>query len=278
MAHQTSIKAFLKTGGQEISSLMTGGKRCFSCVIGEVEHDAVKKLKTELRCLPDISEGSGWVDLLKEEFSRPYFEPLRNFISSEISSQKIIYPPLDQVYNAFEQCHLDSIKVVILGQDPYHGAHQAHGLAFSVQQGVQVPPSLRNIYKEMSNDVKCKIPNHGCLDSWASQGVFLLNNVLTVRKGMAYSHKGQGWETFTKNVVSLISGKKEGLVFILWGKPAHLKGDIVDEKKHLIIKSSHPSPLGATKTNLPFIGSRCFSRANKYLVEQGKEPIDWGAL
>jgi uracil-DNA glycosylase len=172
-------------------------------------------------------------------------------------------------------CPLPDIKVVILGQDPYHGPGQAHGLAFSVQDGVKVPPSLRNIYKEAKSDVGLQVPTHGNLTEWAKQGVLMLNTVLTVEKAQPNSHKKQGWETFTDEVIKVLNKSEEPLVFLLWGKPANAKAANVNKTKHLVISSSHPSPLGATKTASPFIGSKCFSRANEFLQDNGKDPINW---
>ncbi|KAF1327370.1 Uracil-dna glycosylase, partial [Globisporangium splendens] len=193
-------------------------------------------------------------------------------------SKKIIYPPPQDVFSALRDCSFTSLKVVILGQDPYHGPEQAHGLSFSVRRGIPLPPSLRNIYKEAMSDVKISKPTHGCLSSWSQQGVLLLNTVLTVRKAEPNSHKKQGWETLTDAIIQRINNNTSNVVFLLWGKPAQEKGAIINTKKHLVVKSSHPSPLGATKTNAPFIGSKCFSKANKYLIAHGKDPIDWNVL
>merc|ERR1712232_306960 len=169
----------------------------------------------------------------------------------------------------------DNTRVVIIGQDPYHGPGQANGLAFSVQKGVKIPPSLRNMIKEAMSDVGIKKPVNGCLEPWAEQGVLLLNTVLTVEKASANAHKDLGWETFTDRVIRELNSRKSNLVFMLWGKPAQKKASFVDKKKHHVIMSSHPSPLAATKTNEPFITSKCFSRANKFLTSTGQEPINW---
>lgn len=200
---------------------------------------------------------------------------LTRLITSTQRSKKTIYPPPQDVFSALRDCAFSSLKVVILGQDPYHGPNQAHGLSFSVRHGVPPPPSLKNIYKEAIADVKIGRPSHGCLSCWSQQGVLLLNTVLTVRKGEPNSHKKQGWEALTDAIIQRINAHAEHVVFLLWGKPAQEKGALVNRTKHLVITSSHPSPLGATKTSEPFIGSKCFSRANAYLVKHGKDPIDW---
>lgn len=194
------------------------------------------------------------------------------------NSKKIIYPPPQDVFSSLRDCSFSSLKVVILGQDPYHGPNQAHGLSFSVRHGILPPPSLKNIFKEAMSDVKISKPDHGCLSSWSQQGVLLLNTVLTVRKGEPNSHKKQGWENLTDAIIQRINSNASNVVFLLWGKPAQEKGAIINTKNHLVIKSSHPSPLGATKTNAPFIGSKCFSKANAYLVSHGKDPINWNVL
>jgi uracil-DNA glycosylase len=225
-----------------------------------------------------------WYRFILEEIHNPYFQTLLEFINTEYST-KTIYPPQPQIFNAFNFCPLDKIRVVILGQDPYHGENQAHGLAFSVAHN-KLPPSLRNIMKEVADDIGDGNGNNGTnassgnassgnLEHWAKQGVLLLNNVLTVRNGIAHSHKNRGWEEFTSAVIQKLNNDRNRLVFILWGRPAQKKGMIIDDKRHLVIKSSHPSPLGYTKTNQPFKGSKCFSRTNRYLNNYGKKPIDW---
>ncbi|RHY22160.1 hypothetical protein DYB32_009595, partial [Aphanomyces invadans] len=186
-----------------------------------------------------------------------------------------IFPPREEIFAALNLCPFDKIKVVIIGQDPYHGPGQAHGLCFSVARGVPPPPSLKNIYKEANSDVGIPIPKHGSLLSWCNQGVLMLNAVLTVRATEANSHKKQGWETFTDAVIRLINDQSQNVVFLLWGKPAQEKGSLISRTKHCVLTSSHPSPLGATKTTEPFIGSKCFSKANAYLVQHGKDEIDW---
>lgn len=199
-------------------------------------------------------------------------------------ASKTIYPQPCDVFSALNSVPIDKVKVVIVGQDPYHQPNQGHGLAFSVRKGIQIPPSLRNIYKELLNNENCgfdKIPTHGNLEQWCKQGVLLLNTVLTVRKNEANSHANQGWEYFTDEIIRiLVSDKRKKLVFLLWGKPASKKAENIITKyggkgRHTIITTSHPSPLGATKTNSPFIGSKCFSRANDALVKMGENPIDW---
>lgn len=218
----------------------------------------------------------GWNNILQPETSKPYFCSLMNFLQAEGKGIKTIFPPREDWFHAFGSCPYEKTRVVIIGQDPYHQPGQAHGLCFSVRRGVQIPPSLRNIYQEAQTDVKIKKPSHGCLDSWSEQGVLLLNTVMTVRHNEPNSHQGKGWEKFTDVVIKSLSAEKKHLVFLLWGKPAQTKGEVIQQRgNHLIITSSHPSPLGATKTSQPFIGSKCFSRANEYLVKHNLEPIDW---
>eukprot|EP00514_Thraustochytrium_sp_LLF1b_P001315 CAMPEP_0184518752 /NCGR_PEP_ID=MMETSP0198_2-20121128/6249_1 /TAXON_ID=1112570 /ORGANISM="Thraustochytrium sp., Strain LLF1b" /LENGTH=306 /DNA_ID=CAMNT_0026909199 /DNA_START=93 /DNA_END=1013 /DNA_ORIENTATION=- len=224
----------------------------------------------------DLNVEPGWKAFLQPEASKPYFRALDKFVNQEMAT-KTVYPPKEEVLAAFNLCPLEKTKVVIIGQDPYHGPGQAHGLAFSVKPGVAIPPSLRNMFKELDSDlgIKPSDPRCGSLIPWAEQGVFLINTVLTVRKGEAHSHKGKGWETFTDHAIETLSKKTTGLVFLLWGKPAQLKAKLIDKKKHRILTSSHPSPLSAYKTNEPFLGSKCYSRTNKVLAELGKEPINW---
>jgi uracil-DNA glycosylase/DNA-formamidopyrimidine glycosylase len=219
-----------------------------------------------------------WNEALGSVMSSDWFAELAQFVAREREEHQI-YPPSEEVFNAFNMCPLAKVKVVIIGQDPYHGYGQGHGLAFSVQKRVKIPPSLVNIFKEAHNDVQIPFPPpHGNLQAWAEQGVLLLNTVLTVRGGRANSHARQGWETFTDAVVDILNQREESLVFLLWGLPAQRKASAVDESKHFIIRTSHPSPLGATKTNSPFLGSRCFSRANNCLKQLGHPPIDWKIL
>ena len=214
-------------------------------------------------------------EALGGEATKGYFRALDSFLAAQEGKGKKIYPPKNEIFAALSACAPGDVKVVILGQDPYHGAGQGHGLAFSVKHGVQTPPSLRNMVKEASESVGIRKPAHGNLLAWAAQGVLLLNNVLTVEAGQADSHKGRGWEAFTDAVVRHVSAKQEGVVFLLWGKPAQTKGQSVSRTKHLVICTSHPSPLGATKTASPFTGSGCFKKTNEYLVSKGKAPIDW---
>ena len=191
---------------------------------------------------------------------------------------KTVFPPRADIFAAFNETPWDNVRVVVIGQDPYHGTGQAHGLCFSVRRGNRVPPSLRNIYKELATDIPgFTKPSHGFLSEWATQGVLLLNTVLTVQKATAYSHRKKGWETFTAAALRKLAREREGLVFLCWGSGAHKLADEcgVSPRKHLVLKSSHPSPLGATKTKSPFIGSRCFSKANAYLKERGLKEIDW---
>ena len=212
-----------------------------------------------------------WRDALKEEFSKEYFLELEKFLDDEYSSHTI-YPKREDIFNAYNLTHLDRVKVVVIGQDPYHGKGQGHGLAFSVQDGIKHPPSLVNIFKELSSDMGCVMPKSGNLTSWAEQGVFLINAVLTVRDSTPNSHKKKGWEKFTDATIKVISQKCEHVVFILWGKPAQSKETLIDKTKHLILKAPHPSPLSSYRG---FFGSKPFSLSNKYLRECGKTEIEW---
>ncbi|HMU45898.1 MAG TPA: uracil-DNA glycosylase [Chitinophagaceae bacterium] len=220
----------------------------------------------------DVKIEESWKEALKNEFSKPYFQQIALHIKTEKSQGKTIYPPGRFIFNAFDTTPLDKIKVVILGQDPYHGPGQAHGLCFSVQYGVPPPPSLVNIFKELHSDIGIAIPNHGNLTHWAEQGVFLLNASLTVRSGEPMSHSKIGWANFTDTVIKTISNQKDHVVFMLWGKFAQEKRVLIDESKHLILKAAHPSPLSA---NAGFFGCQHFSKANAYLVSKGIDPIDW---
>lgn len=213
-----------------------------------------------------------WLSVLGEEFTQPYMKELKAFLASEKTNKKIIYPKGENIFKAFELTPFDNVKVVILGQDPYHGPDQAHGLCFSVQEGINKPPSLLNIFKEIERDLKIPINKHGCLESWAKQGVLLLNSVLTVQQGMAASHQGKGWERFTDKVIEVINAKHEGVVFLLWGSYAQKKGAFIDRNKHLVLTSVHPSPLSAHRG---FIGNGHFSKTNQYLSQHGKMPINW---
>lgn len=213
-----------------------------------------------------------WKKVLDAEFSQPYFKNLSEHIRTEKTQGKIIYPPGSQIFNAFNTTPFDNVKVVILGQDPYHGPGQAHGLCFSVQDGIPPPPSLVNMYKELHEDIGFRIPSHGNLTNWAKQGVFLLNASLTVRAGEPMSHSKIGWAQFTDTVIRKISEQKQHVVFMLWGKFAQEKRSLIDESKHLVLKAAHPSPLSA---NAGFFGCRHFSKANDYLVSKGIDPVDW---
>jgi len=214
---------------------------------------------------------SSWKTVLASEFQAPYFMALKTFLLSEKSAYQI-YPKGNDIFAAYNLTAFDDVKVVILGQDPYHGPDQAHGLAFSVQRGIAHPPSLQNIFKELRDDLGCDVPMHGTLEAWAKQGVFLLNTVLTVRAGEAHSHKDQGWERFTDATIKALSDGRDHLVFILWGRPAQLKASLIDTSRHYIIASPHPSPLSAYRG---FFGSKPFSRANAYLDSVGLDAIDW---
>jgi uracil-DNA glycosylase len=215
-----------------------------------------------------------WLQVLGDEFEKDYMLKLKQFLKEEKQSGKTIYPKSPDIFNAFWKTPFTEVKVVIIGQDPYHGANQAHGLSFSVQKGVATPPSLQNIYKELATDIPgFTIPRSGDLTHWAEQGVLLLNATLTVRTGEAGSHQKKGWEQFTDHVIKTISDKKTGIVFILWGAYAQSKSVLIDETKHLVLKSSHPSPMAVIKGN--FYGSKPFSKTNAYLEKMGKRPIDW---
>jgi uracil-DNA glycosylase len=212
-----------------------------------------------------------WAEKLNDQFEMPYYRQLRAFLISEYRNYTI-YPDMYDLFNALHYTPYAQTKVCILGQDPYHGPGQAHGLSFSVQPGVKPPPSLQNIFKELQDDLGCPIPDHGCLVHWARQGVLLLNTVLSVRRGQANSHSGKGWERYTDRVIEVLNERQQPVVFILWGKNAQAKRAMIDESRHCVIASAHPSPYSA---NQGFFGSRPFSRANRFLVEHGMEPIDW---
>jgi uracil-DNA glycosylase len=220
----------------------------------------------------DVQIEESWKSVMKPEFSKPYFQNIVTFLKTEKMAGKTIYPPGKQIFNAFDTTPFDNVKVVILGQDPYHGPGQAHGLCFSVSDGVPPPPSLVNIFKELQSDVGVPIPNHGNLTKWAQQGVLLLNASLTVRASEPMSHAQIGWAEFTNNVIKKISEQKGHVVFLLWGKFAQEKQVLIDETKHLVLKAAHPSPLSAHNG---FFGCRHFSRANEYLIRNGIDPINW---
>ena len=215
----------------------------------------------------------GWLEVLGDEFRKPYMQSLKAFLRAEKNRRKVIYPASDNWFNAFNATPFGRVKVVILGQDPYHGPGQAHGLCFSVQPGVPPPPSLLNIFKELEADLGIPHPSHGCLQHWAEQGVLLLNATLTVERQRAGSHQGKGWETFTDCAVRALERQREGLVFMLWGSYAQRKGQFVDHKRHLVLKAPHPSPLSAHRG---FFGCRHFSRCNEWLTGRGESPVDWG--
>jgi len=220
----------------------------------------------------DVNIEASWKAVLKSEFNKPYFQQIVLHIKTEKSQGKIIYPPGSLIFNAFNKTPFDKVKVVILGQDPYHGAGQAHGLCFSVPDGVPPPPSLVNIFKELQEDTGVGIPRHGNLSHWAGQGVFLLNASLTVRAGEPMSHAKTGWSQFTDTVIKTISDQRKNVVFLLWGKFAQEKKVLIDESRHLILKAAHPSPLSA---HAGFLGCRHFSKTNVFLMSKGMDPIDW---
>jgi uracil-DNA glycosylase len=213
-----------------------------------------------------------WALPLEQEFEAAYMKHLKSFLLERKQSGAHIFPEGKNYFHALNSTPLDDVKVVILGQDPYHGAGQAHGLCFSVNKGVRIPPSLQNIYKEIADDIGCSIPEHGCLENWANQGVLLLNSVLTVEEGNAGAHAGKGWEQFTDKIVQTVNEETTNTVFMLWGSYAHKKGACIDTDKHLVLKAVHPSPLSAHRG---FLGCKHFSQANSYLQKHGKKPIDW---
>ena len=220
----------------------------------------------------DVRIDSSWKEVLKEEFGKEYFKRLTAFVKEEYSGSTPIYPPAKLIFNAFDHCPFNEVKVVILGHDPYHGAGQANGLCFSVNKGVQFPPSLNNIFKEIESDTGTPVPKDGDLTRWSDQGVLLLNATLTVRASQAGSHQKRGWEEFTDAAIRELAQRRENLVFILWGSYAQKKGAFIDRNRHLVLTSPHPSPLSAYQG---FFGNRHFSRANAYLKEHGKSEIIW---
>lgn len=213
-----------------------------------------------------------WKTRLSSELQKDSLQQLEKFLATEKQKGKIIFPQDQQYFAALDLTPFDKVKVVILGQDPYHGPGQAHGLSFSVQKGIPLPPSLKNIFKELHSDLGIEIPKQGCLNRWAEQGVLLLNTVLTVEQSKAASHQNRGWEEFTDAVIRHLNEERQGLVFVLWGSSAQKKGALIDRKKHLVIESPHPSPLSSYRG---FFGSKPFSKINQYLQAQGQEPIDW---
>ena len=220
----------------------------------------------------DVKIEASWKEVLHKEFTKPYFEQIAAFLKIEKAQGKTIYPPGSLIFNAFDRTPFNKVKVVLLGQDPYHGPGQAHGLCFSVQDGVPPPPSLQNMYKELNNDIGMPIPKTGNLTKWATQGVFLLNASLTVRAGEANSHAKIGWHEFTDAVIKTISSEKKGVVFLLWGRFAQDKQVLIDETRHYVLKAAHPSPLSA---NNGFFGCKHFSKTNAILRQQSLEAIDW---
>ena len=218
-----------------------------------------------------ISFNNNWDDILKDEFDKQYYLELREFLIKEYKSH-LIYPDKYKIFEALKLTDYEDVKIVILGQDPYHGPNQAHGLAFSVSLGVSIPPSLLNIYKELERDLNFRIPNHGYLVDWSKQGVLLLNTALTVRAGMANSHRGKGWEVFTDQVIRHLSLREKPMVFLLWGKNAAEKEALIDTSKHLVLKAPHPSPLSAHRG---FLGCGHFSKANEFLIKNSIAPINW---
>ncbi len=219
----------------------------------------------------DVRIAPSWKEKLADEFNKPYFEALAEFLRSEYKDQ-VVYPPGKEIFRAFDLTPFDQVKVVILGQDPYHGPKQANGLAFSVRDGITKPPSLINIFKEIKNEYDKPIPDSGNLERWAQQGVLLINSTLTVRARQAGSHQKKGWEEFTDAVIQKVSDEQENIVFLLWGAYAQKKGAIIDENKHHVLKSAHPSPFAADRG---FFGNEHFKQANEYLKQQGKEEIEW---
>lgn len=213
-----------------------------------------------------------WSEALAPEFKKPYYKKLYQSINTEYASGRTIYPKADDIFNAFHLTPLSEVKCVILGQDPYHEPNQAHGLCFSVQPGVEIPPSLVNIYKELQDDLGCYIPNNGYLEKWAKQGVLMLNTILTVRAHQAFSHKDLGWQEFTDGVIRILNEQNRPIVYLLWGAPAGRKSEMLKNPNHLILKAPHPSPLSAYRG---FFGCKHFSQANAFLQQHGLEPIDW---
>ena len=218
-----------------------------------------------------VAIGNDWDEILKDEWKMPYYILLRQFLKEEYRT-KTIYPDMYDIFNALKYTPFKDVKAVIIGQDPYHGPGQAHGLCFSVKRGVDIPPSLKNIYKELNNDIGFIEPNHGCLEDWAKQGVLMLNTVLTVRAGMAASHRGNGWERFTDRVIEKLNEKQTPVVFLLWGKPAAQKAKIITNPMHLKLEAPHPSPLSAHRG---FFGCHHFSKTNQFLTQNGLDPINW---
>jgi uracil-DNA glycosylase len=231
-------------------------------------------IETHTQELPhtEIKLDESWLAHLRPEFEKPYMKELKKFLVAEKGRQKVIYPPGAEIFSAFSKTPFETVKLVILGQDPYHGPGQAHGLSFSVRTGVRVPPSLVNIYKELERDLGIPRSKNGSLENWTEQGVLLLNSVLTVAKATAGAHRGKGWEIFTDAAIASLAEKRENIVFLLWGSYAQKKGRFIDRNKHYVLESVHPSPLSAHRG---FIGNGHFSEANEYLIKKNKTPIDW---
>lgn len=221
----------------------------------------------------ELSES--WKSHIGAEFDQPYMQNLRSFLKQEKASGKVIFPKGSEIFNALNHTTFEGVKVVIIGQDPYHGPGQAHGLCFSVQDGVALPPSLKNIYQELSTDIGMPIPNSGNLITWADQGVLLLNAVLTVVQAKAGAHQGRGWETFTDKVIQALNEQRDGIVFLLWGSYAQKKGKLIDRQRHFVLEGPHPSPLSAYRG---FFGCRHFSKTNQYLIDRGQQPINWASI
>lgn len=225
-----------------------------------------------VKIMDKIKIDESWKSVIGKEFQKDYMVGLKDFLASELKQNKTIYPHGQEIFSAFNETPFEKVKVVIIGQDPYHGPGQAHGMCFSVRPGIKVPPSLVNIYQELSSDLGVRPVTHGFLLNWARQGVLLLNNVLTVEKAKAASHKGRGWELFTDKVIQVLNDERENLVFLLWGTPAQKKASIVDENKHYVLRAPHPSPLSSYRG---FFGCKHFSKANDYLISKGIAPINW---
>lgn len=220
-----------------------------------------------------MSSSQTWQEIIRQQQSQPYFQQINVFVEQQRRDGKVVYPPENQVFSAFDMTPFEDVRVVILGQDPYHGAQQAHGLAFSVLPGVKIPPSLRNMYKELADDIEgFEAPTHGYLESWAQQGVLMLNTVLTVEEGKAHSHAKCGWETFTDHIIAQLNERAEPIVFLLWGAHAQKKGQAIDENKHFVLSAPHPSPLSARRG---FFGCKHFSQTNELLKSQNLPAIDW---
>lgn len=236
------------------------------------QHDMSTEAAGKQDRMAALGLAEGWPERLRDEFDMQYMSELRAFLAGRKQNKKVIYPHSSNWFKAFKTTAFEDVKVVILGQDPYHGPGQAHGLSFSVPEGIAIPPSLLNMYKELGTDVGLERPTSGNLEQWSAQGVFLLNSVLTVEAGKAGSHQGRGWEEFTDKVVELLSTEGENRVFLLWGSYAQKKGQIIDSSRHLVLKCPHPSPLSAHRG---FLGCRHFSQTNAYLESKGYEPVDW---